>query len=146
VKTASFIFVIILSAILGLVAYLKIDEWTRKHFEPTPVSICEDPEVKAMFNEIAERPYDVLNYNCKNKSIDFAKFLVEKGGCQVFLFTIDHQSGTYAHMMVQCDGLIYDPTMVPPVYGMDPEEYFEMIAEAGFTGWIHGRLFMKGDE
>jgi len=96
--------------------------------------ISENHEIKESFNKIADLRYNVQKCNCKHKSEAFANALVKKGASNVYLVTIEHQSGEYSHMVILWDDKIYDATIKPSVYGMPENEYFNKIKKYGFNG------------
>lgn len=89
-----------------------------------------DPMVKARFDEIANKPYDVLNYNCLNKSEDFGDYLLSRNATDVNIVII--AGDQYSHVCILWEGLIYDPTNTPPLYGVDPNKYYIALQEFGF--------------
>ena len=93
-----------------------------------------DPMVKAKFDEIANKPYDVVNYNCLNKSEDFADYLLSRNATDVNIVIIAGDQSS--HVCVLWDGLIYDPTNTPPLYGVDPNKYYTALQKFGFKNRI----------
>jgi len=89
-----------------------------------------DPKIKARFDEIANTPYDVVNYNCLNKSEDFADFLLMNNATDVNIVILEGDQ--YSHVCILWNGLIYDPTNTPPLYGVDPKKYYKALDNLGF--------------
>ena len=102
----------------------------KENTQPT----SEDHEIKKSFQKIAALGYNVKKCNCEHKSKAFANKLVEKGAKNVYLITIEHESGEYSHMVVSWEGKIYDATITPAVYGIDENKYLNGIRKYGFTG------------
>jgi len=86
------------------------------------------------FKEIAESPYNVSTNNCMQKAMKLAYSIQENHGSDVVLVQITHNSGDYRHAFIlwQKD-LAVDPTMKPPAYRVDYNEYLRILAGAGFT-------------
>ena len=94
----------------------------------------EDSKIKESFYKISDLEYHEKKCNCKHKSEAFASVLIRNGANDVFLVTIDHQSGQYSHMVVSWGNKIYDATANPSIYGIPENEYFNSIKKYGFNG------------
>jgi hypothetical protein len=99
----------------------------------TPPLSPEDPATKTEFNRIAATPYDVTSYNCLNKTMDFHNYILQHGAQDTQLVYTKHQSGDYMHIFLIWNGLVYDPTIKPPCYGVDYDRYINAIRKEGFT-------------
>ncbi|MGB9978130.1 hypothetical protein [Methanobacterium sp.] len=139
-KKAAFILILIITMSLTMNTLLSADfspdnsiNFTRhvkSNAQPTP----EDQEINKSFHKIAALKYDVKKCNCKHKSNEFVDVLAKKGAKNIYLITIEHESGEYSHMVVSWEDKIYDATATPPVYGMDENKYLTKIMEYGFNG------------
>lgn len=99
----------------------------------TPTLSPADPGAKAKFDKIAATPYDEQTYNCLNKALDFHIYLLQHGATNVYLVRIKHENGTYIHAFIVWNGRAYDPTIKPPRYGADYNQYINTLREEGFT-------------
>lgn len=99
----------------------------------TPPLSPEDPATKTEFNRIAATQYDVTSYNCLNKTMDFHNYILQHGAQDTQLVWAKHQSGDYMHIFLIWNGLVYDPTIKPPCYGVDYDRYINAIRKEGFT-------------
>lgn len=99
----------------------------------TPTLSPDDPGAKAEFNRIAATQYDVQNYNCLNKTIDFHNYILQHGAQDTHLVWVKHQSGDYMHIFLVWNDLVYDPTIKPPCYGVNYDKYINAIKKQGFT-------------
>lgn len=118
---------------LSGVNYQNINQTFNQSTTPVMVSHVSpsDPKIKAKFDEIANIPYDEVNYNCLNKSEDFADFLLLKNTSDVNIVILE--GSQYSHVCVLWDGLIYDPTNTPPLYGVDQNKYYKALNNLGYT-------------
>lgn len=130
ILTVSFTTGAVLSTDFGSNETINSSKQIKENAQPAP----EDHEIKKSFQKIAALKYNVKKCNCKHKSNAFADELAKKGAKNVYLITIEHNSGEYSHMVVSWECRIYDTTMTPPVYGIDENKYLNGIRKYGFTG------------
>ena len=123
------IFVLIFSFaiyIIGNVSYNINNQTVEENVSP---EITE--EDRLVFDKIANTPYDVENYNCMHKSLDFQHHMIEKGHV-CFIKRILHSSGNYMHAFVLCNEAVFDPTSKPSFWNYDLKEYLRIMEKSGF--------------
>ena len=108
----------------------------------------DNPEVKDYFYKIANVPYKA-NYDsnqpktpqqfwhdnygdCDDKAVAFLDYLYGKGERNLALVVLSHESGEYSHATAMWNNRIYDPTITPPIYNMEPERYYTKLESLGF--------------
>lgn len=92
-----------------------------------------DKEIREEFDRIADTPYNVDNYNCTHKSLEFATILIHKYKQKNITFNIlPHQDGTYNHAFLLWEEMVYDPTSKPPFYREDYDTYLKIMEQNGF--------------
>ena len=102
-----------------------------------PILSPNNTTVQVAFQEIRTTPYNEKQYNCKNKSEDFAKYLVENGATDVSLVNISYKDKTYAHQFVVWQGNAYDPCNNEIlVYNLPLQPYLAGLYSIGFTGRV----------
>lgn len=115
---------------------LKLISRNRSTATP-PVSKAlspEDPEIRAEFNRIADKPYNVESYNCEDKTLDFSNYVLQKDPhTQIYIKRIKHRTDNYMHAYLLWNGYAYDPTMKPPQYGVEYQKYLKILEKAGFN-------------
>ena len=104
--------------------------------------------VKDYFYKIANVPYKA-NYDsnqpktpqqfwhdnygdCDDKAVAFLDYLYGKGERNLALVVLSHESGEYSHATAMWNNRIYDPTITPPIYNMEPERYYTKLESLGF--------------
>ena len=103
-----------------------------KKSEPKPVT--DYAEIARKFKEIADSPYDVAMNNCVQKAHKLAYAIQENHGHDVILVQITHQSDGNRHAFLKWEGdLVCDPTMKPPKYRVEYDEYITTLHKSGFT-------------
>jgi hypothetical protein len=101
----------------------------------TPIIInSSTPSVYTEFMRIHDIPYNEANYNCKNKSEDFADYLISKGAINISTVQIYYKDNTYTHQFILWNGRIYDPTPTQIIYDIEPQRYYDGLYQLGFTG------------
>lgn len=104
----------------------------------------DDHEIKAKFDEIAARPFDVENYNCVHKSVDFGNYLLDRGCQGVAIVQIPHTSQNYSHALIQWKDKYFDPTNNPPYYAVDKDQYIQALKAIGFGDMRITSTYYKG--
>jgi len=92
-----------------------------------------DVFVQSEFLRIQSIPYDIANYNCRNKSSDFGNFLLDHGASDISKIIIYHESNKYTHEFLLWNGKVFDPTNING-YNVDKEEYLAALQKIGFKG------------
>ena len=109
----------------------------------------DNQDIKKYFHKVAEVPYKSDddssvpkkpaqfwkdNYgDCDDKSAAFADYLNRIGAEDIKIVIIRHNSKKYSHCAVIWKNHIFDATVKPPVYNMDPTEYFNSLKKMGFN-------------
>ncbi len=109
----------------------------------------DNPNIKKYFQKVAEVPYKSDddssvpkkpaqfwkdNYgDCDDKSAAFADYLNRIGAEDIKIVIIRHNSKKYSHCVVMWKNHIFDATVEPPVYNMDPTEYFNCLKKKGLN-------------